>query len=124
MSLPVTSLTAAIAAIMLIVLTMITGLRRRDTNTSLGHGTDETLLRRIRAHGNFTEQVPMALILLGLCEMAGVGSTMLWVIAGLLIIGRLLHAAGILGAMIPARAVGMLMTLGSILTSAVMLLTT
>lgn len=122
MMLPITSLTAALAGIMLVALTVITGLRRTTTKTLLGDGTDVTLLRRIRAHGNFIEQVPMALILLGLCEMRAASPNVLWAMAGLLIVGRTLHAIGILGTVMPARGLGMLMTLASILTGAVMLL--
>jgi uncharacterized membrane protein YecN with MAPEG domain len=122
MLLPITSLTAAFAAIMLVALTIITGLRRTTTGTLLGEGTDATLLRRIRAHGNFTEQVPIALILLGLCEIREINLNVLWAMAGLLIGGRILHAIGILGTVMPARGIGMLMTLASILTGAMMLL--
>jgi len=122
MILPITSLTAALAGVMLIVLTIITGLRRTTTKTLLGEGTDATLQRRIRAHGNFIEQVPIALILLGLCEMRAANPNVLWAMAGLLIVGRILHAVGILGTVIPARGLGMLMTLASIFTGAMMLL--
>lgn len=122
MPLPITSITAAVAAIMLIVLGALAGMQRSKTGTLLGTGTDETLLRRIRAHGNFTEYVPVALIVLALSELAGHGSTILWVMAGLLIIGRSLHAYAILNGMLWPRGVGMLMTFASMLTGVVLLL--
>ncbi|MGD9812110.1 MAG: MAPEG family protein [Sphingobium sp.] len=120
--LPITSVTAAISVVMLVGLGTITGLQRKKTSTSLGLGTDETLLRRIRAHGNFAEYVPIALIVLGLVETGGASVELLWTIAGLLIIGRLFHAYALLTGTLPLRGLGMLMTFTSMLIGAVMLL--
>lgn len=120
--LPITSLTAAVAAIMLVILGFATGMRRTQTKILLGTGDDDILLRRVRAHGNFIEYVPIALILLALAEVAGTGDALLWTIAGLLVAGRALHIVGILGTVIPARAAGMLMTIASILLGSGILL--
>lgn len=117
-SLPITSLTAAICGLALVVLAMITGMQRTKTKTLLGNGTDETLLRRIRAHGNFSETVPMALILMALTEFQGAGQTLTCVAAALLLGGRGLHIIGILSALLPARAIGMLMTIAATLVPA------
>ena len=122
MELPITSLTAAVAGLLLIVLTVLAGSRRARTGILIGHGDDDTLLRRVRTHGNFTEQVPIALILMALVETGGGSSIYLWIIGGMLIAGRLLHILGILGSNIPARGLGMLLTLGSTLFSSVLLL--
>jgi uncharacterized membrane protein YecN with MAPEG domain len=112
-SLPITSLTAAICGLMLVVLAIMTGLQRTKTKTLLGNGTDDVLLRRIRTHGNFTETVPMALILMALAEYQGAGQTLVCIIAALLLCGRALHIVGILGTVMPARGLGMLMTLAA-----------
>jgi len=120
--LPVTSFTAAIAAIMLVVLGMMTGMRRTRTAILLGTGDDQELLRRVRAHGNFAEYVPVALIILLLTEVQGHDEALLWTMSILLIAGRILHAIGIYRTMIPARGTGMLMTIGSILLGAALLL--
>ncbi|MCH4152183.1 MAG: MAPEG family protein [Sphingobium sp.] len=117
-SLPITSLTAAICGLMLVVLAIMTGLQRTKTKTLLGNGTDDVLLRRIRTHGNFTETVPMALILMALAEYQGAGQTLVCIIAALLLCGRALHIVGILGTVMPARGLGMLMTLAAILVPA------
>ncbi len=69
--LPVTSLVASLAAIALIVLSISVSLRRMKVDTRIGFGSDEILMRRIRAQGNFTEYVPLVLILLGLAEYRG-----------------------------------------------------
>lgn len=116
-ALPITSMTASIAAIMLIVLSAMVGIHRTKTRILLGSGTDDTLLMRIRAQGNFIEYVPMALILLGLVEIQGGGSTVLWAISGLLIVGRALHAIGMLASVLPARGLGMGLTFASMLTA-------
>jgi hypothetical protein len=103
---------------MLVVLAIMTGLQRTKTKTLLGNGTDDVLLRRIRTHGNFTETVPMALILMALAEYQGAGQTLVCIIAALLLCGRALHIVGILGTVMPARGLGMLMTLAAILVPA------
>lgn len=47
--LPVTSLVASLAAIALIVLSISVSLRRMKVDTRIGFGSDEILMRRIRA---------------------------------------------------------------------------
>jgi uncharacterized membrane protein YecN with MAPEG domain len=53
------------------------------------------MLSAIRAHGNFAEYVPLTLLLMALCELAGVGALWLHLGGGLLLAGRILHAIGI-----------------------------
>ncbi len=121
--LPVTSIVAAIAVLIQFALTGMTGKQREKTGTPLGDGGDETLLRRIRAHGNFTETVPIALIVLGLLEMNGVGAQMLWAYGASLLAGRVLHVFSIIRAIvIPLRPISMLMTFIPMLAGAVSLL--
>lgn len=121
-SLPITSLTAAMAAIMLAILTVMVGTKRLKTQTSLGTGTDDNLLRRVRAHGNFTEYVPIALVLMALSELQGAGQILVCTTAVLLLSGRASHALGLLNNISNARKLGMITTLASILTPAVYLL--
>lgn len=45
---------------------------------------------------NFTEYVPIALIVCGLAEYRSVGHVWVWTIASLLVLGRLAHATGML----------------------------
>ncbi len=116
--LPVTAFTAALAAVALVVLSVRVSLGRIRAGVRIGFGTDETLLRRIRAQGNFIEYVPLALILLGLAEVRGAGPGWLWTVAGLLIAGRALHVAGILSGRTAFRAPGMLGTYGALLVGA------
>ena len=88
---------------------------RSEPGLALDHGLLE---RRIRAQGNFIEYVPLAVILCGLAEYRGAGSAWVWTIAGLLILGRAAHAAGMLSGVLPLRALGMLGTYGSLLIGA------
>jgi uncharacterized protein len=119
---PVTSFAAAIAVVMQFIMTGMTGMQRQKTQTPIGNGSDETLFRRIRAHGNFIETVPMALIILGLLELRGTGTAVLWAYAASLLIGRTLHAFSILRAIMPLRPVSMMMTFIPMLAGAVSLL--
>jgi uncharacterized protein len=120
--LPITSLFAALLALMLFSLTMTVIVTRMTTKTDLGDGANPLMFRRIRAHGNFVESVPMGLILLGLNEVSGASAIWLWTIGTLLLVGRILHAAGMIFTISPPRVIGMMLTNWSLLLGAVMLL--
>ncbi|CAM5349912.1 MAPEG family protein [Pseudomonas aeruginosa] len=113
--LPITSTVAAFAAIGLIALSVPVSLRRMAVKQPLGPGDDPALLRRIRAQGNFTEYVPIVLILLALAEYRGVPQGFVFAIAGPLVIGRVAHAVGMLGGIMPLRRMGMMATFVSLL---------
>lgn len=116
--LPITSLVGAILAFMLVALSISVSLKRMNVGTHIGMGEDIGLLRRIRAQGNFIEYVPIALILCALAEYRGAGAAWLWTIAGLLLVGRVVHASGILSGVTPVRAAGMVATYAAILAGA------
>ena len=125
LALPITSITAASLAIIMLPLTLQVSLRRVAIGSVVfGDGGDDVLRRRIRAFGNFIEYAPMCLILLALLEAQGAGTTWLWTTAALLVAGRVIHGLGMLFAQSPApRGLAMLMTYGAFLTPAVWLLT-
>lgn len=50
----------------------------------------------IRAHGNFVEWVPFIVVMLLIVELAGAAKTPLWVAGIGLLVGRVLHALGLL----------------------------
>jgi uncharacterized protein len=81
--------------ILLIILSLQVSLVRRDARVALGDGDNETLRRRIRAHGNFVEFVPIALLLLALAEHTGMGSLFIHLFGIILLVGRIAHAYGI-----------------------------
>jgi uncharacterized membrane protein YecN with MAPEG domain len=91
----VTSIIASLLAIIFIKLSLaVIGLRRRN-KVGLGSGGHEDLERAIRAQGNFSEYVPLGLILIACLELNGAP----WLAPALtgisLIVGRLIHAKGI-----------------------------
>jgi uncharacterized membrane protein YecN with MAPEG domain len=120
--LPITSLFAALLALLLFTLTMTVIVTRMTTKTDLGDGDNPLMFRCIRAHGNFVEYVPMGLILLGLNEVSGAGAIWLWTIGALLLVGRILHAAGMIFTISPSRVIGTMLTNWSLLLGAVLLL--
>ncbi len=91
MTLPITLLYAAILGAWFLVLTVRVILSRRSAGVSLGSGEDRALERRIRAHGNFAEYVPIALLFMALLEINAAPVWLLHVLGGLLVAGRLLH---------------------------------
>jgi uncharacterized membrane protein YecN with MAPEG domain len=115
----VTHVSAAIIAVAVVILAIAVSVRRRTAKISLGVQEDETLHRLVRAHGNLVEYAPLALILLGLLELANGPQRMALSIAGLLLSGRLLHAIGMLAGLTPLRALGMVLTHASLITGAI-----
>ena len=92
LTLPITSLTAIFAAVLILALTFqVIRLRRRD-GVVMGDNNDRVLAKAIRGHANATEQLPIALILMGLAELQGAPILLLALGAILLTAGRLLHA--------------------------------
>ena len=69
--------------------------RRAQFKVMIGEGEAPEMLSAIRAHGNFAEYVPLTLLLMALCELAGVGALWLHLGGVLLLVGRILHAIGI-----------------------------
>lgn len=101
----------ALFVLISIPMSIAVGLRRAGTGIMLLHGEDEDLLRRIRAHGNFTEYVPLALLALVGAELAGAPG---WLVLGAgvtLVVARLAHYAGLRrSATSPGRLIGALLT--------------
>jgi len=61
----------------------------------LGTGGDADLELRVRAHGNFIESVPMALVLLLLFEHSGAEAIYVHAAGVLLLASRIAHAYGL-----------------------------
>lgn len=102
----------ALFALIQIPMTIRVGLRRLHTQISFLDGGDETLLRRYRAHGNFTETVPITLFAMAAAELSGAPSWLIWTGGGLLLAGRLLHYATLVSAgWGNGRAIGMMLTM-------------
>ena len=63
----------------------------RSQGISLGDGGNPVLLRRIRAHGNFAEYVPMILVMIGFLEISHFSALWIHLLGGTLVVSRLLH---------------------------------
>ena len=63
----------------------------RGHGASLGDGGNPVLLRRIRAHGNFTEYVPFILLMMGILELSHFSTYLLHAIGIVLVAARLMH---------------------------------
>jgi uncharacterized membrane protein YecN with MAPEG domain len=87
--------TGVIAALLTIIQVglMVSVIKMRgDTGVFIGSGDNHALEQRIRAHGNFIENVPAFLVCLMLIELM-VGSTILVaVLGGVVLMARLAHA--------------------------------
>lgn len=69
---------------------------RLSSSVLHGDGGDSALLKRIRAHGNFAEYVPLTLLLVALLEIQGAGYALVQTLLIVLVIARLLHPVGML----------------------------
>lgn len=94
MILPITLTIAGACAILHVWLSLRVSRLRRPLKIGVGDGGNEMLLRRMRAHANFAENAPLALILLGLVELGTGGSLWLWGAGILFVLGRIAHAFG------------------------------
>lgn len=91
----ITLLFASLHVLLMLLLAVRVVAHRRSVKIGLGDGGDKPLMKKMRAHANFVEYVPMALILLGLLELSGLGTLWLWICGGALLLGRVLHAVGL-----------------------------
>ncbi len=120
----ITSLYAALLTLLFVFLTVRTVSLRNKFRISIGDGSQPLLLRATRAHANFAEYVPLALLLIFFVEMHG---AMAWLVHALglaLLVGRSLHAFGIsqMAGKLQFRIMGMVLTLTSLVASTLSLL--
>lgn len=86
---------------------------RRADSISLGDGGNALLERRIRAHGNFAEYAPIALVMIALAEAGGSPPLLIHGLGIALVIGRAMHALALSSLTLrpAARVGGMVLTL-------------
>ena len=95
MSLTITAIYASLAGLLLLILSFRVVRSRRKLSVRLGDGGQESLLRAQRAQANFTEYVPIALILLAVAESQVLTGWLLHTAGAILVLARLLHAWGL-----------------------------
>ena len=101
---PITALYAGILALLIVVLAGRVVAVRRSAAVSLGDGGSEILIRRIRVHGNATENIPIGLLVMLMLELNHASATLLHGIGIALTVGRLAHAQCLSGS--PGTSVG------------------
>jgi hypothetical protein len=92
---PITLLTASILALLLIFLSYKCVECRLRQRIALGDGGNDEMKRLARIQGNFTEYVPIALILLAMVEANNASPILTYGMGTFLILGRVLHAWGL-----------------------------
>jgi len=95
---------AALLGLLLIALSVNVVLARRRYHVGLGVGTEEGMQLAVRVQANFTEYVPLAVVLLVLAELTGLPIAAVHVAGILLMTSRVLHAWGL--AHSPGRTFG------------------
>jgi uncharacterized membrane protein YecN with MAPEG domain len=121
---PISGLYAALQALLAIALVVPVGQLRGKTNVSLGSGGNPALEVAIRRHANWTEHVPIALILIALLELNGGSAGLLHGLGASLLIARALHPFGLKAdsMKVPLRGIGAFGTLLVTLVAAIALL--
>ena len=90
--LQITALYASLLAFIYIKLSTNVIELRRLHKVSLGHKNHKDLEQSIRAQANFIEYVPLSLILLSCLEINKIHPIIVFLLGGLLFVGRFLHA--------------------------------
>jgi uncharacterized protein len=83
---------AAVLGVIFVVLSARVIVARRQFKVRLGFAGHELLERRIRVQGNFSEYVPITIVLLAFLELYGGPRWLIHVLCIALILARLLHA--------------------------------
>ena len=95
MALPITAITAAICAIMLLVTAFDTVRQRMRLGAAFGDsGGDQKLVSASRSHGNLAEHAPLAIIMIGLIEPHA-NHLALSAVAALFLFARVCHIFGL-----------------------------
>lgn len=96
MAITISTLYAGLLALIFLALAVRVVRLRRTLQVGIGSGGHDALDRAVRAHANFSEYVPLALILLVLVEIGTAAPAWLLHLLGVvLLVGRVLH--GFLG---------------------------
>ena len=113
----------AVFVLMSIPMAIAVGVKRARTGILLLHGDNADLLRLMRAHGNFVEYVPLALLALAGAEIAGAAPWLVALCGAALLLARLIHYFGLRAAAdSKGRAIGAGMTTATMLVLSITIL--
>lgn len=122
-ALPAAGLWIGLHGLLLIFLSVRVGLVRTRLKINLGDGGNPEMVKAIRAHGNYVEYAPCAL--LGLLALASVGANVAIVhtLGGVFFFARVAHLLGLgMGVWPAGRFVGTLFTMLTLLATASLLI--
>jgi uncharacterized membrane protein YecN with MAPEG domain len=89
---PAIALYAGLLGLLAAALTLNVILNRVRSGVEAGDGGVASLMQAIRAHGNFTEQAPIALIVIAGAEAAGARAIVVNILGVVLVVSRLAAA--------------------------------
>jgi len=120
----ITGLYVALGVLLVLVLAVRVVMRRWTARIGIGDGDDKELRKRIRAHGNAVEYLPIGLLALLLLDLDGTTPVLLHACGIALIVARIAHAIGLsrTGGTSPERFFGITLTFLTLLAMAVLLL--
>jgi len=129
----ITMLAAAVLGLIFSVLSLMVVTQRATGKVNLGSGetpeaarstADATpLFVAVRSQANFSEYVPLALLLIGLIELTAGPTLLVKLLAGALVLARLAHPVGMrMNAPNPFRAGGFLLSVVVVAAASVKLL--
>ena len=114
----ISGLYAGLTGLLLLLLSLIVVLARKNTGIGIGDGQQPKLIAAIRAHGNLVEYAPLVLLLLALAEAAKLNAAWLHLCGLMWLAGRCLHGYGMIkgqGNVHYGRLIGILLTWLSLL---------
>jgi uncharacterized membrane protein YecN with MAPEG domain len=91
----ITALYAGLLGLVAFGVAFPAGKLRGRLGISVGDGGNQELLCAMRRHANFTEWVPLALILIALLELNGAPAAALHSLGAILVLARISHAVGL-----------------------------
>lgn len=128
----ITAFYAGLLGLLYIALSVLVIKSRVKHGVPLLDNNVSDIQRRIRAHGNFSEYVPLFLILMLLCEMQSMNLQWLHILGAVFFLGRISHALSLIKfedlksknfmKTMRFRTVGMMATFGSLLILSVYLI--
>jgi uncharacterized membrane protein YecN with MAPEG domain len=95
MAVPITALYAGILGLLITALAINVTVHRAKLKVDIGDGGNAQMVRMVRVHANAVEYVPLGLLLLGLYELDRGWPAALHAAGIALIVGRVLHVAGL-----------------------------
>lgn len=120
----ITPIYVALLAILFLFLSFKTIKVRKRLQIGVGTGDNPELLRAMRVHANFSEYVPITLILILSVELLKGHFILVHCLGAALLIGRVLHAYGVSQSKenLKFRVSGMLLTFATMLVSIISIL--